>query len=209
MTKNQAFKIFSEIYPTLKESEKTDFSRISNKLFQTNFLTKSKQKDANDYRYILAFKDVFESFFALTDFELNIKRADEVVFIKNISSYNHLRLRKSDSVLILVIRILYQRKMTQITLDEDVEVILSDIHDELTRIGFLDNKRITKKDLKPALKMLKGYNIIDYIDTDLSDDARLKIYPSVLYITDFESIKEVVLKLDEYTKGGNNNEETI
>lgn len=207
MTKNQAFKVFGELFPNLKEVDKTDFSRVANKLLQDNFLTKRKTQDANDYRFILAYKELFESFFALVDFELVIKREFEVVFIKNLSLYNHLRLRKVESVLILVIRILYQHKMEYVTLDENVEVVLSEIHDELTRIGYLDNKRITKNELKPALSMLKNYNIIDYIDQGLHDDARLKIYPTILFVTDFESIKEVVTRLDEYTQGVGNNEE--
>ncbi|HHT82143.1 MAG TPA: DUF4194 domain-containing protein [Acholeplasmataceae bacterium] len=200
MNKTQAVKKFHEEYLNLKEGEKTDFSRICNKLLQVNFLTKRKPGDGNDYRTILAFKETFEAFFKLIDFELIIKREDEVVFIKNEAVYNHLRLRKAESVLLLVTRILYQRKMDFITLDEDVEIFLYEIHDELTRIGYLDNKRITKSDLRPALQMMRGYNLIDYIDTGLSDDARIKIYPTILYVTDLEGIKGVIDKLDGYMR---------
>lgn len=209
MNKTQAIKRFSEDYQNLKEGEKTEFSRICNKLLQVNFLTKRKPGDGNDYRTILAFKEVFESFFALIDFELNIKREDEVVYIKNEAVYNHLRLRKAESVLLLVTRILYQRKMDFVTLDEDVEIFLYEIHDELTRIGYLDNKRITKNDLRPALQMMRAYNIIDYIDVGLSDDARIKIYPTILYVTDLGGIRDVIDKLDGYmeAQGGVSYEE--
>ncbi len=210
MNKTQAIRKFNEEYTNLKEGEKTEFSRIVNKMLQVNFITKRRSPDSNDYRMILAFKEVFEAFFALIDFELIIKREDEVVFIKNEAVYNHLRLRKADSVLLLVTRILYQRKMDYITLDEDVQIFLYEIHDELTRIGYLDNKRITKNDLKPALQMMRGYNIIDYIDSNLSDDARIKIYPTILYVTDLDGIKGVIDKLDGYmeAQGGVSYEET-
>lgn len=201
MNKTQAIKKFNEEYLNLKEGEKTEFSRIVNKLLQVNFITKRKPGDGNDYRMILAFKETFEAFFKIIDFELNIKREDEVIFIKNEAVYNHLRLKKVDSVLILITRILYQRKMDYVTLDENVEVFLYEIHDELTRIGYLDNKRITKNELKPALQMLRGYNVIDYIDTGLSDDARIKIYPTILYVTDLGGIREVIDKLDGYMEG--------
>ena len=91
--------------------------------------------------------------------------------------------------------------MDFVTLDENVEIFLYEIHDELTRIGYLDNKRITKNELKPALQMLRGYNIIDYVDTGLHDDARIKIYPTILYITDLGGIKAVIDKLDDYLEG--------
>jgi hypothetical protein len=133
---------------------------------------------------------------------LNIKREDEVVYIQNDNLFNHLRLRKTESVLLLVIRIIYQRKKDFVTLDENVEIFLNEIHEELTRIGYLDHKRITKDKLKPALIFLRNYNIIDYIDKGLHDDARIKIYPTILYVTNLDSIKEIVQKLEGYMEGG-------
>ena len=49
--------------------------------------------------------------------------------------------------------------------------------------------------------------MIDYIDRGLHDDARIKIYPSIIYITNLESIKEVVSQLDQYLEGEQDNEE--
>lgn len=201
MTKTAAIKQFNELFSELKEGDKGNFSRIVNKLLQVNFITRKKPGDTNDYRYLLAYKELFEAFFVLSDFELNIHREDEVVHIVNANLFNHLRLKKTESLLILIIRILYQRKKDYITLNENVEIYLHEIHAELTRIGYLDHKRITKDRLKPALSFLRGYNIIDYIDKGLHDDARIKIYPTILYVTDLDGIKEVVDKLEGYTEG--------
>ncbi len=201
MNKTQAQKLFNDEYQLLKEGEKSNFSRIINKLLQVNYITKKKPGDTNDYRFILAFKETFESFLSLIDFSLHIHREDEVVRIQNDSLFNHMRLRKTESILILVIRIIYQRKKDFITLDENVEIFLHEIHAELTRIGYLDHKRITKDKLKPALSFLRSYNIIDYIDKGLHDDARIKIYPTILYVTHMENIKEVVQKLEGYMEG--------
>ena len=210
MNKTTALKVFNENYSSFKEGEKNNFSRIVNKMLQVNYLTKRKVGDSNDYRFILAFQDAFKAFFALIDFSLNIHREDEVVYIVNKERYNHISLRKTESVLLLVLRVIFQRKQDVVTLDEDVEVFLYEIHDELARIGYLDNKRITKNELKPALTFLRSYNIIDYIDKGLHDDARIKIYPTILYITNLDGIKEVVEKLDSYTEGlgGDSYEET-
>lgn len=209
MNKTTAAKTFNQAYLDLKEGEKNNFSRITNKLLQVNFLTRKKPGDQNDYRFIVAFKEIFISFFKLIDFDLIIKREDEVIYIVNEQRFNHISLRKTESVLMLVLRILFQRKQDYITLDENVEVYLHQIHEELTRIGYLDNKRITKSELKPALTFLRSYNIIDYIDRSLSDDARIKIYPTIIYVTNLSGIKEVVDRLDSYLERGTvENEET-
>lgn len=207
MNKKQAITQLADLYLDLKESEKSNVSRIVNKLLQVNFITKKKPGDTNDYRFILAFKEVFEAYFALADFELLIHRENEVVYIKNEQLFNHLRLRKTESIMILALRILYQNKKDFVTLDEDVEIYLKDIHNELTRIGYLDNKRITKDRLKPALTFLRSYNIIDYIDRGLHDDARIKIYPTILYVTNYETIKEIVDKYEGYMEGVTSDEE--
>jgi hypothetical protein len=201
MNKTNAMKQLNDLYSSLKEGEKNNVSRIVNKLLQVNFLTKRKPGDANDYRFILAFKEVFEAYFTLADFNLNIHRDDEVVYISNEQLFNHMRLRKTETIMLLVLRILFQRKKDFVTLDDDVEIFLHEIHSELTRIGYLDHKRITKDRLKPALTFLRNYNMIDYIDRGLNDDARIKIYPTILYVTNLESIKEVVDKFEAYAEG--------
>lgn len=207
MAKQLTFKQFSEDYLLLKETERNDISRVINKLLQKNFLTKRKQNDANDYRFILAYKDVIGQLLLLIDFELIIKREYEVCYIKNLQSYNRLSLKKTESILLLVLRILYQRKMALVTLDEDVEIELKELHDELSKIGFLDNKRITKIQLIPILQMLKGYNIIDYLsDKKLQDDTRVKIYPTILFVVNFENIKNAVEMLDNYLKNSKDEE---
>jgi hypothetical protein len=97
--------------------------------------------------------------------------------------------------------------MDVITLDENVEIYLSEIHDELAKVGYLDNKRMTKDKLKPSLQLLKNYNIIDFMDVKLHDDARIKIYPTILYVVNMKNIKEVLDQLDQYLEGGSDNEE--
>ena len=208
MNKKLSAKEFIDSYLEQKESEKTNFSRIVNKLLQVNYITKRKPADANDYRYIRAYAPLFQAYLALADFELHLSLENDVIYITNESTYNHLRLRKLESVMILVIRLIYQSKKDYVTLDEDVEISLFEIHDKLAQINYLDNNRITKEKLKPVLTFLRGYNIIDYIDRDLHDDARIKIYPTILYITNLESIDSVIKKLDGYMEGNSEDEET-
>lgn len=208
IAKSAALKQLFEEMAQLKEAEKQTFSRVVNKLLQVNYITRKKIADANDYRFILAYKSIFEAYFALADFELNIERHEEVVYIKNESSFNHLRLKKEESILLLIIRMIYQSKLSVVTLDENVEIYLYDIHNELAKVGYLDNKRMTKDRLKPSLQLLRNYNIIDYMDKNLRDDARIKIYPTILYVVNINNIKELLDHLDQYLQGGSDNEET-
>ena len=198
ISKQQAIRTLNEKYSLLKEGEKATFSRLCNKLLQVNYITQSKIGDINSYRFILAYKEVFEAFFAICDFELNIHRADGVVFIKNENQFNRLRLKKDESILLIIIRILYQEKRALVTLNENVEVTLEELHNEVSKVGFLEDKRISKDRLKICLMLFRNYNIIDYIDNTLKDSARIKLYPTIIYALNLVNIKEAQDRLDQY-----------
>ncbi|MDV3197608.1 MAG: hypothetical protein Q8879_00835, partial [Candidatus Phytoplasma australasiaticum] len=85
--KTQDLQVFYQKFQILKEKEKDIFSRIINKLFQVNYLTSQKNSDLNDYRFILLHQEMFISFLKLVDFELEIHKHDEVIFLKNIQQF--------------------------------------------------------------------------------------------------------------------------
>ena len=61
MNKTQAIRKFNEEYTNLKEGEKRNSQELLIKCFKLILLLK-EDSDANDYRMILAFKEVFEAF---------------------------------------------------------------------------------------------------------------------------------------------------
>ena len=197
-------KEFMQEYEKLKEGERHEITRVINKLLQVNFITCQKASDKNDYLFILENKEVISALLALLDFSLEIKREAETLFIVNTSGYNRLRLKKNDTVVLLILRILFQRALETATISQDIEIELKQVHDELARIGFLD-KRISKKELRPVLQTFKSYNLIDFKDPDLPDSSTIRIYKSILYVINIQELKNLTQALDEHT--GNVNEE--
>ncbi len=197
-------KEFMQEYEKLKEGERHEITRVINKLLQVNFITCQKATDKNDYLFILENKEVISALLALLDFSLEIKRESETLFIVNTSGYNRLRLKKNDTVVLLILRILFQRALETATISQDIEIELKQVHDELARIGFLD-KRISKKELRPVLQTFKSYNLIDFKDPDLPDSSTIRVYKSILYVINIQELKNLTMALDEHT--GNVNEE--
>lgn len=72
-----------------------------------NFIIRKKIVDVNDYCFVLVYKEIFEVYFCLLDFEFIIEWYEEVLYIKNILNFNYLRFRKVESILLLIIRMLY------------------------------------------------------------------------------------------------------
>ncbi|MDV3139153.1 MAG: DUF4194 domain-containing protein [Candidatus Phytoplasma australasiaticum] len=182
--KTQELQIFSQKFKVLKEKEKEIFSRIVNKLFQVNYLTSQKNSDLNDYRFILLHQEMFISFLKLIDFELEIQKHDEVIFIKNIQQLNKLRIKKEESLLLFLFRILFQKKKELVPLNHKVEIYLQDIYLELKSIGYTEMHKLTKEKIKNSLLLFKQYNIIDFSDYNhyLPNDLIIRIYPTILYL---------------------------
>ncbi|WP_225696002.1 DUF4194 domain-containing protein [Candidatus Phytoplasma sp. AldY-WA1] len=189
--KTQEFYIFVEKFKILKEQEKNIFSKIVNKLFQVNYLTIQKIEDANDYRFILLYKELFSSFFKLSDFQLEIKKYDEVIFIKNLNHFNKLKLRKEESLILLILRILFQQKREiKSNYGNVITIYLQDIYHKLNSIAYKEVKKLTKEKIRNILMLFRRYNIINYIDNDLSDGSIITIYNSILYLIDLDMVEQ-------------------
>ncbi|WP_341266730.1 DUF4194 domain-containing protein [Candidatus Phytoplasma fraxini] len=182
--------VFTEKFQNLKELEKNVFSKIVNKLFQVNYLTIQKAEDTNDYRFILLHKELFFFFFQLSDFQLEIRKYDEVIFIKNLNNFNKLKLKKEESLILLILRILFQQKKEIKPNGEIIQIYLQDIYHKLNSIGYKEIKKITKEKTRNILTLFKRYNIINYVDNDLSDDSLIIIYNTILYLLDLNMIDQ-------------------
>lgn len=187
--KTKALYIFTDKFQNLTEQEKNIFSKIVNKLFQINYLTIQKTEDANDYRFILLYKELFTSFFQLSDFQLKIKKYDEIIFIKNLNHFNKLKLKKEESLILLILRILFQQKRENKS-SGTISIYLQDIYHKLNSIDYKEIKKLTKEKIKNILALYKRFNIINYIENELSDDLIITIYNSILYLIDLDMIKQ-------------------
>ncbi|MDV3196000.1 MAG: DUF4194 domain-containing protein [Candidatus Phytoplasma stylosanthis] len=189
--KEKEIDIFVDNFKKIKEQEKKIFSRIANKLFQVNYLTIQKKEDINDYHFILLQEKLFSSFFKLVDFKLEIKKYDGVIFIKNLLNFNKLKLKKEESLILLILRILFQDKK-ETTANNIIQIYLKDIYHKLYNINYKEIKKLNKSKIKNILSLLKKHNIINLInDNDiLKDDSIIQIYPSIIYLIDLDMIEE-------------------
>jgi hypothetical protein len=144
---------------------------------------------------------LFEAYFKLGGFTLNLARADETLYLINDEGFNHLSLKKITTIIMLVLRLLYNEKLPFITLNENISITLKELCERLMEIGYLDGKRVNKKDIKPELAFLRNYNIINYRDSELHDTTKILIYPSVIYLTDLGKMEEILARLQQTVQG--------
>ncbi|QVK18884.1 DUF4194 domain-containing protein [Mycoplasmatota bacterium] len=193
---------FYNNYIGLHEKDKTNFSRIVNKLLYVNYLTNQKESDINDYYFITSHFDLFKLYFMLMECELLFDTTNRLISLFNKQGRNRLNLKLNESIVLLILRLLYDEKMREVSLMNQVIIHLEEIHDKYLSIG-LQDRRISKTELKQILGLFSRYNLLNILDHQIKDDSsRIMLYPSLLYAVHIKDINEIFDKLTSYQKVG-------
>lgn len=197
---------FYERYSQLEERDQTRISKLVNKLLSMNFLCRAKETDREDYYLCVRYEAIFKAYFSLMDYDLKINKQNEVVAITNREGYNHLQLRLNESLILLILRKMYYKKMNTLSLNDNISMRIGELHEEILATNRFD-KRIGKSELGQIIRLFKRYNLVDMIGDVGDDDSVLILYPSILYAVSIAQIEEVERKIDALAKGESGNEE--
>ena len=193
----------------LKESsvQKDKFRIAANKLLNNCFVLKKKEDTRNDYIFIVQNKDLFKEYFELLGYNIEINEMYGVVALSNSYGSGRLRLKKIESIILLILRLLYIEKRKELSLNEDVVVLAEEIHQKYNMLKIESKLNIDKTMLRDTIRLFKRYNLIYNIDLDVTkSNARIRIFPSILFAITNENISEMYEdinnKLDKYINGG-------
>ncbi|WP_019155469.1 DUF4194 domain-containing protein [Robertmurraya massiliosenegalensis] len=202
----------------LKESviQKEKFRTTANKLLNHCFILKKKDDTRNDYIFIVQNRELFIEYFDLLGYRIEINEMQGVVALTNVAGTGRIRLRKIESIILLILRLLYIEKRKELTLNEEVIVLSDEIHEKYNMLKIEAKTNIDKTVFRDTIRLFKRFNIVSNLDSDVTmSDARIKIYPSVLFAVPndnltllYDAINE---KLNKYMNGGeqNDDEETM
>jgi len=124
---------FFNQFQKLTETEKEKFSRICNKILDKNFLIRQKESDKEDYFFVVGHLTLFQNYFMLMDYMVTHYEADQIVALSTEANRNRTRLRRNDTIMLLVLRLLYQKKSKEATQLNQILVSVKDIQEELVR----------------------------------------------------------------------------
>ena len=197
-----------ELLEGMLQKEKDEFNRICNRLIGTCFLCKGNVTNRSDYYFVLKHRDIFRKYLDVLGYRLEINEEYGVIQLTNPQNYNHLNLKLFDSVILLILRILYDEKKRELSVSDEVIVNLGDIQDKFLSLQIRD-KMIDKTTMRNALSLFRRFQIIETLDKDLgNEESRILIFDSILMAVRVEDIRQAHEKLEVYRKGKVSNEET-
>lgn len=196
------FDIFNE-----SVAQKDKFRAAANKLLTQCFLVKKKEDTKKDYLFVKENRDFFVPYFDLLGYDIRINEDQGVIALINRNGTGRLNLNKYDSILLLILRILYLDKRKELaTFSEEVTVLMEEIREKYAVLKITAKPVLDKVTEKHMVSLFRKYNLIQNLDSDVNQaDARIVIYPSIIMAIPVEDVNRycemTANKIQEYTKG--------
>lgn len=195
-----------ELFEGMLQKDRDEFQRVCNKLMSICFLCRQNEQTRADYYFVLRHKEVFEHYLDILGYTLEVNENLNIIQLVNRENYNHVNLKLNDSIILLLLRILFDEKSRELSVT-DVVINVGDIQEKYRSMQIRD-KQIDKTTMNNALRLFKRYNLIELLDKDMmQEDARILIYNSILMAVRADDIRRVSEMLSKYRKGGNPTDE--
>ncbi len=189
-----------DLFEGMMQKERDQFRRVCNKLMSMCFIVRRNETTKSEYYFILRMREVFARYLDVLGYTLEINEEYGVIQLVNRENYNHLNLKLYDSIILLILRILYDEKKRELSLT-DVVVNLGDIQEKYLSLKIRE-KQIDKTTMNNALRLFRRFNLVELLDRDLlQEESRVVIYDSILMAVRVEDIKRVSDLISLYRKG--------
>ncbi len=172
---------------------------------QTFVLEKKYDRTLNRYQTNHAYRvcekhlDFIKAYFKIADLEVIENRQYGIIGLESPSLQGE-KLSRLTSVFILLLKLLYDEKMSTASNSIHVYVSVQEVVEKIQLFGLWDNRAISPTDLRRALSTLRKYQVIEILDTlqDLTYDTRLILYPTIHLLLTAEDVAGI---LSQYQGG--------
>lgn len=195
-----------DLFQGMLQKDKDEFRRVCNRLMSCCFIVKQNEQTKSDFYFILRHKEVFEHYLGILGYVLEISDKPGVIQIVNRESNNHFHLKLNESIILLILRILYDEKKRELS-PTDVVINVGDIQEKYLSLKIRE-KQIDRTTMSNALRLFKRFNLVELLDRDLTqEDARVLIYDSIVMAVRADDIRVVSEMIEKYRKGNDDSYE--
>lgn len=202
MSKIDTLERFAESYREFGNSDlKADrFAKIALRLLSETFLVQDKKADLEDYyQAIGTYRESLESFFRLLDISFFVDRERRLCYIRGDNDRNRLRLKKLETVLLLIFRALSFTGERELS---SVNVVLTNVQEVLAKLQETEiyPNGISMSEFRDAMIVLRRYKVIDFAEDATKSQTIVTIYDSVPLLVNAEALGDLEERLSKYTE---------
>ncbi len=199
---------FSKNYSELRDKDKEIFSRLINKLLSKTFIVCSLKEDYNDYYDCLRLFQTIDLYFNFIDYDLFKDEMLKIIYIKTSKDRNRVHLNKLDTILCLIFRLTYFKKIKEVDLTNEVYISISEIFDELNKTQIYATPK-TLSEIERSLLCLRRNKIVDF-NSKISPESEIKILPTVQVVINVANMDDLNSQIKGYandSEGEESNED--
>ena len=183
---------------------------IANYLLNNCFLMGTVDTTREKYYYVINHEESFRQIFLPIGYTLVVHRNLRVIQLINNHGSGRVILKKYESIILLILRLLYVEKRESLSTSEDrVFATVEEIKNEYEKLNL--PRKFDRVLLEESLRNIKRYNLLK-VEDRLSDmDAKIWIYPSVMLAMPDANInkayEETAKLLEQYENSEDGDEE--
>ncbi|MDU6629714.1 MAG: DUF4194 domain-containing protein [Lachnoanaerobaculum sp.] len=170
---------------------------IANYLLNNCFLMGTVDNTREKYYYVINHEESFRQIFLPIGYTLVIHRNLRVVQLINNHGSGRITLRKYESIILLIFRLLYVEKRESLSTNEDrIYATVEEIKNEYEKLNL--PRKFDRAFLEDSIRNIKRYNLVQVADKLVDMDAKIQIYPSVMLAmpdTDISKVYDETVKL--------------
>lgn len=196
----------NDLTDVLGNVSREKFRSSVNRLLNECFLLKTCKDTSSDYLFVIANQNLIAGYLNLLGYDLVINEEHGVLALSNSAGTGRIHLSKRESILLLILRILYIEKKKALSQSDNAIVLMEEIYDKYHMLKL--QQKLRKDHLQTALSRFRRMHLIQNLDRmDAADmGVRIQIYPSILFAVSATGLDEIYQKaqqkLTEYENGG-------
>lgn len=178
-----------EKFEELNSGQRNMFARTCLRLLSTGFLARDKIDNKEMYYFLISYKKFFDEYFEIMNYEIILDRENGAAQLIHKDSSNILRLKKEETLILLILRILYHQHLSDTSVNDNVIVSIDELHQYYDSLEL--KRKINKTDLVKVLRMYKKFNIIEPIGDITKSSSKVIIFPTILMAINTTAINDV------------------
>ncbi|MDD3712536.1 MAG: DUF4194 domain-containing protein [Candidatus Izemoplasmatales bacterium] len=196
-----------EKYAELNMTQKELFSKTCLKLLQNSFLSRDKEDNKEMYYFLLSFKNYFDEYFDIMDFEIVLDRELGAIQLVHREGNNLVKLKKDETLVLLILRILYHQHLVKTSINDNIVIRVDEIHQYYDSLEL--KKKINKTDLVKILRTYRRLNLIEPLGDITKANTKIIVYPTILLAINTQAINDVynlIANIEDKSEGEENEE---
>lgn len=193
---------FEEQFDKLSMAEQEKFQRIVNQLLGHTFVIQDlfdgdehMRRSNPDYIFVDRNLELFEAYLSFAGFRLEQDTNYGVISLNSRYDYNRQKFDKLTTLMLYVIRLMYEEQRETISLSE-VIVTTGEVIHKMLSLGVI-KKRPPMREIRDALRRLIRFRILEKIEGGLEEaEAKFIVLPTILFIVTNERISAIFEELE-------------